>query len=223
MLYELSKKSAKHGDKPTDEYLFEKESKEFTFRPNLSKEQVEGFSNQYVIDAVKETLEKKKEECKKKEKEKGRFVSIRGEDDPKLRFGLNQTKFTGTFDQFSKKSKKDLKKSKDTIGSSVMKEEKKVESAKPTSPLEISPQQQTNLSEEDDRAINMPMQIKKEPDQKALSKEAKEKEPLLYIDVNLANMQKKIIVFKGDTAQKLAAQFAEENSLAFYLTSFRLG
>lgn len=200
VLYDLSKKATKHGDKPTDVYKYEKDSKEFTFHPNLGKDKVEGFKNKFVEEDVQETINKKKEEWIKKEKEKKE--QERGGDDPKFRFGCNKAKFDGTFKQFSKKTSKPNKKSASIDVKKV--NDIKKENQEPFS-REISPQK--GDAEENEYAIDMPTKVNNENEQKAMPKEA-----LLFIDVNLANAQKRIIVCKGDTAKGLSAQFAEENS-----------
>lgn len=71
--------------------------------------------------------------------------------------------------------------------------------------------------------INRDSLVQQQEEQKA--KESPEKEmdqetssdgeaPLLYVDVNLgANEQRRIVVYEGDTAEVLSAQFCQEHDL----------
>lgn len=89
VLYDLSKRIVKHEDKPTDDYMFEKEKDQYTFAPNLEKDKVvEGSTNDPMIGETIGRLKKGREERERVKKGTERLV-----DDSGMRFGIETNKF----------------------------------------------------------------------------------------------------------------------------------
>ena len=250
LLYELSKKIAKKDDKSTDLYKFEKDPKEYTFNPNLSKD---GVNDKKPTGSI-ETMDKAVERMKKAREEKDRVKRAlgRGSDDPGMRFNLQKDRFVGSFQQFTNGKEQSMKQS--SSRSKVIAPEaidRPVRSTNTPFSTEISPQP-NRVPEEDvsQRASaaappanaapvdNKPVEVPAEQPQpqneligsiQALSdaqsvdqsqhnsnpptSHPETKEALLFIDVNLGNKQKRIVVYKGDTATELAEAFAKENGI----------
>jgi len=178
--------------------MMEKDKKDYTFKPNIEKEEIDLNSPPEPAPGIPELIAKQK--AQNAEREKAYKSQIKSGDDPQMRFSLTLGKFNGTFKQFGAQQKGPGKKQE-----KPEKPKSKKKQAQPPFSTEISPQK------DDDRAANMPMQVNKKSEEPP-AKAQETREALLYIDVNLANIQKRIIVYKGDTAPGLAEQFAHENS-----------
>lgn len=200
MLYDLSKKKVKKQDKPTDAYIYEKNTKEFTFAPNLKKDKAD--PNKPFASGVEETINRLKAARDEAERKK-RSLEIKGGDDPGVRFTMNKSKFTGNFKQFEKKGKGQPEQKNKISPKTEEKIESSKDGQKPPFSTEISPQQDSRVDEDqNERAANMPKQVS----------EADKREAMLFIEVNLSGAKKRIVVYKGDTAVALAEKFADENS-----------
>ncbi len=249
LLYELSKKITKKDDKPTDQYKFEKEKDQYTFNPNLKKEEVKlkpGSSG--MVDKAVERMKKARAE-----RERVQNALSRGSDDPGMRFGLQKDKYGGSFQQFSNSKEMSLRKSKDSAGKSLMEAagasgtfDNPTKSMQAPFSTEISPQPTKTLEEDPSQRASAvvpagPKPAEVEPSAaaaelkgsvQALSEaqsvdqsqqnsgpplsQPESKEALLFIDVNLGAKQKRIVVYKGDTASELADSFAKENGIQFF-------
>ena len=218
MLYELSKNFGKKEDKPTDLYKYEKEQKEYTFVPNTKKEEAKDI----MISAgmVDKTVERMRNA--RAERERVNKALERGSDDCAMRFNVEKNKFGGNFQQFSNAKESSMKRSGkvsnelEPSSQQMSKEDRRLEA--PFS-AEISPQpvktnedglsQRTSGTNELVPADNF-IGSGRVPENKTSSET---REALLFIDVNLGNKQKRIIVYKGDTAVGLAESFAKENGI----------
>ena len=213
ILYDLSKKIVKREDKSTDLYKFEKESKEYTFSPDLKKEDAKSVSvSAGLVDKTIERMKKAREERERVKKALGR-----GSDDSGMRFGMQKTKFGGSFQQFAGQEKSREQSGELSKNVNEMQGENKEEPEQFQAPFstEISPQPTRTMEEEtSQRASNMPKQVSESrTDEEKPLQQPETKEALLFIDVNLGTKQKRIVVYKGDTAAELAEIFAKENGI----------
>ncbi len=232
MLYNLSKRITKHDDKPTDLYKFEKERREYTFAPNLHKEESKNITIQ--AGAVDETIERMKQA--RMERERVSRALARCQDNAGMRFELDRTKFHGNFEQFQGVRGSEVQRGRSKDKPSGQKQPEARVGQAPFS-TEISPQSTKVLAEvlEEKSSSIKPSatapapgeEVRKEieeipqppagltppKEQSALSSSVgpDSKEALLFIDVNLGQQQKRIVVYKGDTAEALAESFAREN------------
>ncbi len=246
MLYELSKKVVKRPDKPTDLYKYEKERKEYTFAPELRKEESKNITIQ--AGSVDKTIERVRKA--RMERERVKKALERCGDNTGMKFAVNKTKFGGSFQQFG--LGKEISMSQQRSGNKFGSENsgqmqapfseditpqltKIVDSAAPQA-AEIKPEH-NNETEKPAQGTFSPIQSQTQPavenevgpsnsapvpaavletkEQPAPAEETKKENPqddaLLFIDVNLGQQQKRIVVYKGDTASELAERFAKEN------------
>ena len=186
VLYELAKKIVKKEDKPTDDYIYEKEQKEYTFAPNLVKEKIEpvaGSTNDPLIGETIERLKKAREE-----RDRIKKGTERGVEDSGMRFDMESNKF-------KKGGEAEHSKQLHSGGSTGEPNTVKKDSARKKEPVE-APKEPEHEHE--------PEPEQKEPEDDKV-------EEKLYIDVNLGENVERIIVHKGDTAEGLANKFADEH------------
>ncbi len=225
VLYELSKKIVKKEDKPTDEYLFEKEKKEYTFAPNTKKEEAaakpEGTPEDPMISETIERLKKAREEH-----ERVKRGTERGVADSGMHFDMEVNKFKKSVmgskvlgaSHISTRSKEDHK------DSPAKKEEKQTETSEPQTVLPVTEMKMETETKARTEPAEIPT-IQMQPEQThaepqtAVPAETSSplispgKEEKLYIDVNLGENVERIVVHKGDTAAALADKFAKEHSM----------
>ena len=181
-LYELSKKIVKKDDKPTDEYVFEKEKDQYTFAPNIEKEKVFE-SEDTKAPQIAETIERMKRG--REERMRVKVGTERIIDESGMRFDIEISKF-------KKENTEGGKQISVSHASVVSKSSAKKD---PHNKQEGNSQSEGVMS----------------PEQSANAGETSTEQEKLYIDVNFGQKVERIIVRKGDTATGLAAQFAEEH------------
>lgn len=212
-LYQLAKKKEKKADVPTDEYKFEKEKDEYTFAPNISKPKIESKSTQRVDPMIESAIERLKKG--REERERVKKGTERNIDHQPMKFDNEGNKFKRT----SKENSKLLESTKTNrpVGKAAKKEAEK----KPAKSLEArknhSKQSSSQVARQEPRQELKPAteqenkEAKKEEETKERVRE-EDNEEKLYIDVNLGDSVKRIVVRKGDTAEALARDFASEHS-----------
>ncbi len=207
-LYELAKKIVKKEDKPTDDYIYEKEKDQYTFAPNISKEKkVEPVPAPVNDPLVGETIERLKKG--REERERIKKGTERGIEDSGMRFDMETNKFKkSTVAEHSKQISSTYSATEPKTGKkdSGRKKEPSVAqpepAAAPRSELALSPGGVEKSAEK--------------PEEKPVPDSASKQEEKLYIDVNLGENVERIVVHKGDTAEGLATRFAEEHRIEFY-------
>ena len=219
-LYDLAKKMPKRDDKSTDQYILEKDQKEYTFAPNLEKETSAVRSKDIIVnpDHIQAAIKRVAEG--RAERERVQKALQRGSDDSGMRFGIQKSKFTGSFQQFSRSPRAPTSQSREDSKVPIAeppsaprtKAKAKVNEEHDTGPFStgVSPKEEVKQGAETAaRHVELP---KTEDGVVASAPDGDEKEAQLFIDVNLGNKQKRIVVYKGDTAPQLADKFARENS-----------
>jgi len=189
-LYDLSKKIPKKDDKSSNDYAYEKQKAECTFAPNINKEKIEPKenANDPLIGETIERLKKGREERERIKKGTERCV-----DDSGMRFDIESSKFKkGSGKEYSKQ-----------MSSRSSGDEKK-----------DSGKKERNVEKLDNISPEAQNQAPKPPENEAPLSEEQKADEKLYIDVNLGENVERIIVRKGDTAEGLAAKFAEEHGLS---------
>lgn len=231
-LFNLAKRKAKKVDKPTNDYEYERNENQCTFNPNLVKPDVDI----KPVNVSKATINKAIERIRKGREERLRVkaATSTNKDDwnvkivPRKPIGdisfkqseINtnenievkpivtplssnvspyslsaRDEIIKSLGQQSSKSIEDINNKKEILSSVRIPETNKIEtnleakqSLKPLSDFQSIEQSQQN------------------------SQAQIEEDPLLFIDVNLGDYQKRIVVYKGDNANNLAEEFAKENS-----------
>jgi len=153
-----------------------------------------------MIDSAIERLKKGREE-----RERIKKFTERGADAQSMKFDIESNNFKKTTKEdskqpdtakLSKSSSKTIKKPEGVVkkDSKSLKKYLVMEKPKSEEKQEESTQQVNNVEDE-------------------VKEEANDNEEKLYIDVNLGDDVKRIIVRKGDTAEALASNFATEHSI----------
>jgi len=236
LLYDLSRKITKRDDKPTDIYKLEKEKQEFTFKPNIGKKEIKKEPQPSSVQTIDKAVERMKKA--REERERVKKALERCSEDGGMKFTLNKGKFEGSFQQFSASKEESMRKSGEKNSKSLEGTfDKQIKSMQAPFSTEISPQPTKTLDENNSQRESEPKNTSEIQHEnvkelkgsvKALSDaqsaenvsqpgvpntNGDNKEALLFIDVNLGANQKRIVVYKGDTAPELAANFAKENGI----------
>lgn len=218
-LYKLAKK--KKSDKTTIDYEFEKAGNQCTFSPNIQKEEVDHTPvsvDKAMVDRAIERMKKGREERERinnavfnKKYDSGQSskkVSV--ETSPKLSTQKGKRQFTNspvaskrTIGQYNKEKPETQKKEVERLPDALL--ESQVESSGPFSESQAVEESDVKTTEE--QKVTEEQENQGDDSVKDL-----EGEPLLFIDVNLGNVQKRIVVYKGDQPKILAENFARENS-----------
>jgi len=193
-LYKLARKRG--NDKSTNDYEFEKARGQCTFTPNIVKEEVD--TTPVTVD--KAMVERTIERMKKGREERERINNA----------------------VFNKKYSVDIEhKPKENMiretSSPRRSEEKKQLSGFQPKQIPID-NKEAVIAETESVGPFSDVQVVEESYIKAQSEEntgespTKTEEPLLFIDVDLGNAKKRIVIFKGDKPSLLAEAIAKENS-----------
>jgi len=189
-LYKLTKKKE---DKSAIDYEYERNSEQCTFKPDIKKPEVDSTP----VNVDKKMLKRVIERVRKgrEERERVKLATSNNKDDAFIYRSERKSKVQ-TSSKLTPRSMQNPK-GKAQIARNI---ESNTELA-PDSHLEhkesMKPLSDTQSVNQSHRNSQLPS------------------EPLLFIDVNLGEDQKRIVVYKGDNGSKLAEEFARENSKYF--------